>query len=123
MDAETLKSAATLLGGVGTFVGSVGGFLLGLRRGKISERNAHPTIYAYDNGRFCKDGKYWREYNKDGEQIFLFEEAGVSDGFQEIFDSRRDILVRFPINGGMSEYSTISDRRWRNIYNVLPLRI
>jgi hypothetical protein len=87
------------------------------------------NTYVHPVGSFERQGEAWVEYPPYAPgQNFKFKEAGCQDGYLYLCDESRYrkgdplriMYLRFPIEGGMAQWSYPNPFQWVNLYIVTP---
>ena len=78
--------------------------------------------YAYRGGAFCQHGDvapiYWTEEQDGKGTCFSFKEIRREAGVIHIHDNTRDMTIRIPLEGGLSEWSTDGQASWKQLYDM-----
>jgi serine/threonine protein kinase/TPR repeat protein len=92
------------------------------------ENKASDEKYFYNGGYFVKIATksrgQWEEWmdTSDG-HVKNFYESGRDSGVILLKDASRNMLLRIPIKGGMSQISTDNGAKWNDLYEVSELPV
>ncbi len=79
------------------------------------------AVLTYPGGRFMRfrgpEGASWIEVSDKDQAIFTFVERARDEEYL-LHDTRRDFLVRLPVQGGQSRISPDRGETWRKLYLV-----
>lgn len=72
--------------------------------------------FNHSSGSFRRSNSNWQEFNASGAAVFSFIETGHDSAYISIRDASRNLDLRLPIRGGMSQWRTTGG--WSNLYKV-----
>jgi hypothetical protein len=74
---------------------------------------AHAEQFVSTRATWVKQDSHWLEYGADpGKVRFRFSEAGRSDDMVLLWDETRQLLLRLPLIGGPSAWTTLNRMEW-----------
>lgn len=78
--------------------------------------------YSKPGGRFERQGDQWVEINGEpGDVVATFDDNGVFENYVLMFDKSRNFYLRFPLGGGVAEWSNPNPLIWSKIFVVRPV--
>jgi len=101
------------------------------RRGQLNKVSMPLAVqtsntYVHPNGRFQKEGAFWKEYRRDSPRPFVFKELRVDHEYIYLYDEtrRRDpgrpMYFRIPIGGGTAQWTFPNPMQWEDVMIVEP---
>lgn len=74
---------------------------------------AHAEQFVSNRATWVRQGTHWLEYGADPDKVrFRFTEVGRSDDTVLLWDGSRQLLLRLPLTGGQSAWTTLDRMEW-----------